>query len=335
MYTGTGAITGGTPPYKVNGEDAPNAVVVTDPTASGTDVSLTVTDSKGCTATVKFSHTCPPPCTLPCAGIALNRGFKFWLPEAGDPETDPQDVYQISSIKVTSFTVDSTPDTPVDLSAGATQALKVPKTQLSAANFLALVNSWTKNLNTLIAKTPELVQAGKAQWLTFAYAAATPGKLGTLSIEYFQCLKFNIRLDLAYVAGPNKTKKTLSVTYTPDGTSIKMGDSTVKIPAFDGTKTDKCSDEPAPANLCPVPPAFTVQMQQPIPRGMSAVATATVAGSIEGPQFLWEAQDGTPPMANGRKFTAQFSTSGRKLISVTVYDRNGCSATTSQTVSIG
>ena len=61
MYTGTATITGGTPPYKVSGEDAPNAVVVTDPTESGTDVSLTVTDSKGCTATAKFSHTCPPP----------------------------------------------------------------------------------------------------------------------------------------------------------------------------------------------------------------------------------------------------------------------------------
>jgi hypothetical protein len=335
MYTGSATITGGTPPYKVNGVDASNAVVVTVPSPSGTDVSLTVTDSKGCTAVAKSSHTCPPPCTLPCAGIALNRGFKFWIPEAGDPETDPQDAYQISSIKVASFTVDSAPGKPVDLTTGAAKALTAPNTQLSAASFAALVKSWIKNLKALIAQTPDLVQAGKAQWLTFAYAAAAPGKVGTLSIEYFECLTFNIQLDVQYLVGPNKTAKTLSVAYTPDGTSIKMGDSAVKIPAFDGSKTDKCSDRPAPANLCPAPPAFTVQIQKPTARGGSVAATATVTGTIESPQFLWEAQDGTPPMANGQQFTAQFSTSGSKLISVTVYDKNGCSATASQTVSVG
>ena len=281
MYTGSAKITGGTPPYKVNGEDAPNAVVVTAPSPSGADVSLTVTDSKGCTSIAKFSHTCPPPCTLPCAGIALNRGFKFWIPEAGDPETDPQDAYQISAIKVASFTVDSAPGKPVDLSTGAAKALTAPNTQLSAASFAALVKSWIKNLNALIAETNDLVQAGKAQWLTFAYAAAAPGKLGTLSIEYFECLTFNIQLDVEYLAGPNKTPKTLSVAYTPDGTSIKMGDSAVKIPAFDGSKTDKCSDKPAPANLCPAPPAFTVQIQKPTLRGISVAATATVMGTIE------------------------------------------------------
>jgi hypothetical protein len=335
MYIGTAAIIGGTPPYKVNGEDAPNAIAVTDPTASGADISLTVMDSKGCIAIAKFSHTCPPPCTLPCAGIALNRGFKFWIPEAGDPETDPQDLYQISSIKVASFTADSAPGKPVDLSAGAAKVLTAPNTRLSAASFPALVNRWIKNLNALIAKTPGLVQAGKAQWLTFAYAAAGPGKLGTLSIEYFECLTFNLQLDVEYVAGPSKTKKTLNVAYTPDGTSIKMGDSTVKIPAFDGSKTDKCSETPVLTNLCAAPPAFTVQIQNPTSRGMSVAATATVTGSIENPQFLWEVQDGTPPMANGQPFSAQFSTSGSKLISVTVYDKNGCSAMASHMVSVG
>ena len=179
-----------------------------EPTASGTDVSLTVTDSKGCSATANFSHTCPPPCTLPCAGIALNRGFKFWIPDAGDAETDPQDVYQITAIKVSAFSVDSAPSTPINLSAGATTALNVPATKLSAANFPAVVNGWIKNLNALIASTPQLVQAGKAQWLTFGYTAAAPGKLGTLWIEYFQCLTFNIQFELDYLAGPNKTKET-------------------------------------------------------------------------------------------------------------------------------
>lgn len=333
MYTGTAPITGGTPPYTANAGSVTNAVLVTPATASGTDVSVTVTDSKGCSATATFSHVC---CTLPCAGIALNRGFKFWIPDPGDAETDPQDVYQITAIKVTAFSVDSAPSTPVDLSAGAMQALNVPATQLSGANFPAVVAGWMKNLNALIANTPALVQAGKAHWLTFGYTAAAPGKLGTLSIEYFQCLTFRIQLDLAYVAGPNKTNETLNVTYTPDGTTIRMGDVAVNIPAFDGTKTDKCSDNPVAANLCPVPPAFTVTIS-PKPQSTSVGQLVRFGAKTSSPvtQFVWEAQDATPPMGNNAIFPTQFASGGAKLVTVTAYDANGCSATASATIKVG
>lgn len=332
MYTGTAAITGGTPPYTANVGTVTNAVVVTPATASGTNVSVTVTDSKGCSATATFSHIC---CTLPCAGIALNRGFKFWIPDPGDARADPQDVYRITSIKVSAFSVDSAPGTPVDLSAGAAQALNVPATQLTAANFPSVVAGWIKNLNGLIASTPSLVQAGKAQWLTLGYTAAAPGKLGTLWIEYFQCLTFDIQLELAYVAGPNKTNESLSVTYTPDGTAIQMGDSGVSIPAFDGTKTDKCSDKPVAASLCPVTPAFTVTIS---PKPQSALVGQSLKfgakASTQVKQFVWEAQDATPPMGNGASFSTQFGSAGAKLLTVTAYDANGCSATASLTVQV-
>lgn len=335
MYTGTATITGGTPPYKINGQDATNAVVVTQPTASGTDVSLTVTDSQGCSATATFSHTCPPPCTLPCAGIALNRGFKFWIPDAGDAKADPQDVYQVTAIKVSAFSVEAAPGTPVNLSAGATTALSVPPTQLSAANFQAVVNGWIKNLNALIASTPQLIQAGKAQWLTFGYTAAAPGKLGTLWIEYFECLTFNIQLELTYLAGPNKTKESLSVGYTPSGTVIRMGDSSVNIPAFDGTKTDKCSEKSAAANLCPLPPTFTVTIStkpQSATVGRTAKFAATASSQVK--QLVWEAQDATPPMGNGASFSTRFVSAGAKIVTVSAYDSNGCSATTSLTLQV-
>ena len=334
MYTGSAKITGGTPPYKVNGQDAPNAVVVTVPSPSGTDVSLTVTDSKGCASIAKFSHTCPPPCTLPCAGIALNRRFKFWIPDAGDPQTDAEDAYQISSIRVASFTVDSAPGKPVDLTTGAAKALTAPNTQLSAASFAALVNSWIKILNELITETPDLVQAGKAQWLTFAYAAAAPGRLGTLSIEYFECLTFNIQLDVEYLVGPNRTAKTLSVAYTPDGTSIKMGDSAVKIPAFEGSKTDKCSADPKPQVLCPKPPAFTLAITTVSASNLTRSFKVDVTPPTQDLTFLWEAQAASPALGNGDAFTTTFTPLFsaaviRSLVVVTAFDKNGCTVTQS------
>ena len=92
-----------------------------------------------------------------------------------------------------------------------------------------------------------------------------------------------------------------------------MGNSSVNIPAFDGTKTDKCSDKPAAANLCPVPPAFTVTIStkpQSAVVGRAAKFAAKASSPVQ--QFVWEAQDATPPMGNGASFSTQFCVRGRQ-----------------------
>jgi hypothetical protein len=128
-------------------------------------------------------------------------------------------------------------------------------------------------------------------------------------------------------------KTTMNAAYTPEGTTLRANDAQVTVPAFDGTSTDKCQQTEASA-LCPKEADFTVQMAPGNAAGATQTfsVTASVPGGIT---FLWEAQGGNPPMGNGAKFKTRFATSGSKLVTVTGFNANGCSATTSQVVKVG
>ena len=321
-YTATATISGGVPPYQFNGKPLTGNTLVTDPVPSGTSVAVTVTDSRGCTLAAELSHVCPPPCTLPCAGASLDRNFRFFIP---DPDANPNNAYQGFSLDKLTFVVEAVPGKPIDLTDQVAKILVANVDQLSAARFPATVNGWLASINKLIAATPGLSQAGKAQWLTLAYQSLGPGRMGVLSIDYFQCLQFNIQIAVT-LALPNN-KQSLQVAYTPQGTTVQIADTKVAFPAFDGTSADKCGDG-KPVNICPVPPSFSVQIQGPTgaTAGQALGFGVSVTGSADGLSFVWETQDGLPPMGSGPKFSTQFTTPGTKLVTVTAFDAKGCSA---------
>lgn len=327
-YTATASISGGTSPYQVNGQPAPNAMIVTSPTPSGTAVSVTVQDSKGCAVVGEFKHEC---CTLPCGGASLNRNFRFFIP---DPNSNPDNAYQAFSADGVVFKVEAEPGKPVDLSAQVAKILVATKDQLTGARFQATVNGWLAAINKLVASTPGLAQAGKARWLTLAYKPMSPGRLGVLSIEYFQCLKFDIGVTSTWAVA--NAKQTMAFAYLPAGTSIKLGDGAVNVPAYDGTSIDKCSDAPKPVNLCPVPPEFGIQIQGP--GSLVVGGSGEFAVNVSPPQrvmhYVWEAQDGSPAMGSGPKFVTSFNTGGTRLVTVTAFNANGCSVTSTTTVKV-
>jgi len=328
-YTASATITGGTPPYEVNGQPAPSAMIVTAPTPSGATVEVTVQDSKGCAIGAQFTHEC---CTLPCGGASLNRNFRFFIP---DPDTNPDNAYQAFNADGVVFTVEAETGKPVDLSQQVAKILVASKDQLTGAQFQKTVNGWMAAINKLIASTPGLAQPGKAQWLTLGYKPLSPGRFGVLTLEYFQCLKFDIELVSTW-ALPND-KQSMSFAYAPGGTSIKSGDSALNVPAFDGVSIDKCADAPKPVNLCPVPPEFGIQAQGP---GSGSVGgTSEFSVNVSPPQsamtYVWEAQGATPAMGSGPKFLTSFNTSGTRLVTVTAFNANGCSVMATVTVKVG
>jgi hypothetical protein len=327
-YTATAAIKGGTPPYKVDGKAVSAAQIVTDPTESGKTISVTVMDNAGCSATADFSHTCPPPCTLPGAGIALIRNFRFFLPDA-----NPDDPYQVAKIAVPTFTVEASPGKPIDLSAQVAKILVASADGLAAASFQKLVTGWMKGINDLVARTSDLNQAGKAQWLTLSYKPVAPGRPGLLLIDYFKALKFDIQLVVSYARKSGEV--TGRIAYAPDGTTIQIGDARAAIPAYDGTTVDKCSEQPTPKQLCPTKPDFSVKIE---PTKLGKVATFTAITSMlpDDLTFVWEVQDALPAIGNGQKFTTTFqSTAGQKLVTVIAINKNGCSVTASDTFNPG
>jgi len=325
-YTGTATFSGGTPPWTVNGKPVAAPVIVTDPTPSGTTVTMTVTDNMGCTASIDFNHTC---CALPCDGITLNRDYRFFIPDAN--KASPYKSFNVNSVV---FKVTASPGKVIDLSNDVAGIVRATATQLSPTNFNTTVNTWIKKINELIANTPELVEVGKAQWLTLGYQPVAPGRLGILAIEYFKCLDFEIEFDVTYVTSTDQ--KTLEVRYTPDGTAIKSGDFLATIPAFDGTTTDKCNDT-KPAPLCPTKPDFTVSATaKPNPgvAGRPIIFTPTASVPISSLTFFWEAPGGSPDMSDKQTFQTTFGTGGSKVVTVTAFNAKGCSATASITVKV-
>jgi hypothetical protein len=312
-YTVKAPISGGTPPYQVNGKAA--LEISTDPTPSGGSVSVTVTDSKGCSTTPQFTHVC---CMLPCAGIALARGYKFFIPDA-----DAQQEYQAFVASSVSFKVEAKPGEPmVDLGADVKEILSATPAQLSSQRFNATVSRWIGAINKLIASKPELNQQGKAQWLTLKYSPAAPGAMGFLSIEHFECLAFDIQIEVSFALA--NTKQSWIVGYTAKGTTISLGDNAIMVPPFDGTITDRCAEPPASTRICAAPTNFGLKIVQDPASGLY---NAQASVPLEGLTFLWES-NGVTRFGNGPTFHFQSATSGMQVIILTAFDVNGCSERT-------
>jgi hypothetical protein len=326
-FTATFTITGGTPPYTINGQAISQDSFTTEPAASGASVSVEVVDSNACSAKAEFTHVCPPPCNLPCDGIALRRGYRFWLP---DP--DPNNPYNSFKLDRLVFSVESAPGRPVDLTGKIGPILRASRADLTPTRFPRLVGSWMDKINKIIASEPLLSEAGKADWLSLGYEATAPGRLGVLWIEYFECLKFDIQIASTVAFVQRDRSESVTVAYVPGTTTILAGDTKTEVPQFDGTKTDKCNPDKPSENLCPEPPNIPLKIAQSA-RGMTVKFDVTPNNG--GLVFVWEAQDGMPAIGNGASFTTVFASAGPKLVTVTAFTKAGCTATQSVQVTVG
>lgn len=317
-YTTTIHISGGTPPYTVNGKSISGGDYTSDPVTSGKSLSIEVLDSNQCSAKTDVTHTCvKPPCDLPCDGIALRRGYRFWLPEpaANAPYTE-------LNVGKTVFSFDfPTKDETVNLSAEV-QAI-IQKLNVADLNkeFDRTVTGLLDQINKLIAQKTE-----KPSWLTLSYEAGQPGGLGTLWIEHFECLNFDIQLSSTFQR-PETTEQ-LNLAYAPALTTVQssaIGRTAIKIPAFDGTRADKCNPQTPVEPLCPKTPDMKLTISKQV-SGMTAALKVTASGTDKATAFLWEIQDAKPAMATTASvkvtFTATLPTI--KQFTVTAFTKGGC-----------
>ncbi len=321
-YVAKASISGGTAPYQVNGTPLEGTTLASPATDSGQAVTVEVADGRGCTVEATFEHTCPAPCTLPCDGLAENRGYRFFLPDA-----NAKDPFQEVSVKVSTFQVQTVAGGAYeDLTAQIPPLPSLDPAQLSDPNvFPRVIEKWIAELNRLIASTPMLNQAGKAQWLALAYERSQPGRLGTLSIEHFVCLDFLIEVDVSYRLRSQREDRTSGrFIYTPKQTLFKGDDQQIVIPAFDGTTLDQCSEKPVRQPFCAVPPNFQVKIDVAGVNQGPFELRALTSSNVEGVEFLWEAQEGMPALANGQTVTVRFRGLGEKVVNVTAFTKEGC-----------
>ncbi|HWD28612.1 MAG TPA: hypothetical protein VG387_15680 [Rhizomicrobium sp.] len=324
-FTATGTIGGGTAPYSVNGAPSAGATYATAPTASGANVAITVTDANGCSASQSFTHTCPPPCTLPCGGIMQQRKFRLWIP---DP--DPNDPYKSFKLSDLAFTVESSTGKSVDLSSKVRTILTAKPADLTPAGFPNLVATWIKKLNALIAETPGLFETGKAQWLGFTYTSLGAGRFGELQIAHFDCLKFNISIaSVISRALSVGGAENLIAAYTPGGTAINMGSLSIAIPAYDGTVTDRCAGTPA-TQIC-TKPKTQLSIVANI-AGSALSLTGSAAPPDKSLTYLWEVVGAQQSLGNGAAFATQLGQQSQYAIWLTAFTSAGCSVTTQEQI---
>jgi hypothetical protein len=319
-YTATFRISGGTPPYSVDGTAVAgdDATFTTDRVASGASVTVEVRDSVECSVSKTFTHTCPPVCRLPCAGIALRRGFRMWLPD-GDPE-NPYLAYDVGRVV---FKFEGKPGQTIDLSAQVRRIITADPAELSR-QFPAVVKRWLDAINKLVRDATRDLDSG-VQWFALSYEPSGAGRLGALGIEYFECLGFEIRIETT-IALRRLERQSTRVAYDPTGTTLEINDHKTTIPPFGGAQIDKCDPAMPEKAICGRPPRAALSVD--VRPGRGTAATFAVRPTDARVAFVWEAQNATPAMGSGAEFATTFAPGtvvGTVL--VTAFDEVGCPIT--------
>jgi len=321
-YTATVDIGGGTPPYEVNGTLFAGGAFTTDPTPSGKQANIDIRDDKGCTKSMGVIHECEPPCDLPCGGVFIRRGHRLWMPDPGTVTKYLK--YELTKL---SFVIWTESGNAFDLGGEIEPLLQATPGQLTPGRFPGTVRKWLKQINELIGNNPDLSRPGGPQWLETSYEASDPGRLGTLWIDHFECLPFEIKMNVLieyrHPNGDGTLREEKLFIYTPDGGTqiIVDGKEWIRIPPFEGLTWNKCPPVSGPTPICNRPDiTLTVKTEQ----DGAALWATVIADPDPGLTCLWEVQDADPALGHSNQFKTTFLHSGQKRITVTAFTKDGC-----------
>lgn len=319
-------ISGGTPPYKSDAGEIIGDTFTSKSMESEKPVKITIIDNVGCGAEKEFTHTVAV-CNLPCNGIARRCGYRFWMPE---PEPEKKKIYTRYEAKVAKFMLEFPQGHFIDLAAEVEKIIQAEKDALNK-EFDNVVHTWLDRINKLI-----IDKTGFKDWLRLEYGKAVDDPIGTLQIEYFECLKFEFALQ-AIFALPELIE-TYEIQYVPAQTAVKIESKyqnlEVTIPAFNCIQIEKCDPLYPVTDVCK-----NLDLQLKIMsavEGGKLILDCTPSGKDTPVAYLWEVQDGTPSLSNEKKavFTFVPQQSTVKRIWLAAYAKTGCKVATTTTINL-
>ena len=330
-YSATILIAGGTMPYQVNGVQIDGQSYTSEQIKSGQPVSIKVIDKNHCTAGATATHTCVAPCNLPCNGIALQRGYRFWLPKPGGELS-----YDTLKISVRQFVLDIATGEQINITTDVQTILTkfLPASSLNT-NFNDTVVKCLNVINDLIAK-----KTGNPDFLKLVYQSDPnlPDMTGILLIEYFECLSFKFDLVSAF-PHPNISGEFRTL-YEPVSTSF-MGlisaTEGMQIPAINGLKIDKCNPQTKPTMLCQEPIDLVLKIGSSTDLKNNVTITVTPNGTEVPVSYLCELPHGFPLMSMSPIATFKFNLSNFpvKQVRITAFTQNGCWISRNHNIAIG
>jgi hypothetical protein len=279
-------IAGGVMPYSTDAGSIDVNVYTSAATPGGQAVKVAVRDSAGCAASQEFNHQVTPPCDLPCKGVARRGGYRFWLPEG-----DTARPFGAWNVEVPAFSFEFRDGKQIDLREDVRALLAATKVDDLNANYDKVVRGWIDRINELVAKA-----VGTRDWLILEYETKTAG-MPVLWIERFECLGFDIRI-LSAFRRPGSVGGT-EAAYSPDGTSLRSGDATVKIPPFNLSLIGKCEPNRPVTQVCK-PLDLNLQIGASFSNN-AIVLDVKATGADQPVLYTWEVQDCTPAIATGAR----------------------------------
>jgi hypothetical protein len=304
-------ISGGTAPYTADSGTIVGTTYTSAALKSDEGITVKIVDSKKCSiVSEEFRHKV---CSLPCEGIAKRCGFRFWIPE---PNREEMRMFESYSVRVPTFRFEFPEGDSVDLAGDVQKIIQADVNELNE-KFNALIPAMLKEINKLIAD-----KIDSDDWLRLEYQKLPTDPVGTLWIEYLECLAFEFHIYSEFQQP--EFQDTFEMIYTPKGTSIV--NLKTHLPPFNCVRINKCDPNRPTEDLCK-----QVDLQLKIVKifGDSGELSLNVSpsGSELPKAYLWEVQDGdTPSMSNetNAKFTFRQMEPRVKMIWLAAYTEKGC-----------
>jgi hypothetical protein len=315
-------VSGGTPPYVSDFGAVSGTAYTSESVKSGDEFGVTIGDSVGCKRSEKFIHTVPPPCDLPCDGKARRCGYRFWL-----PPPEQKRPYNIYNADVAELHFIGPEGMSIDLSSDVKQIIQASPDDLNN-DFTRVVESWLSNINELIFKVTD-----RMNWLQLSYSKDPRDSVGTLWIEYFECLDFELHILCRFRR--SESLEELDTFYTPSGTLIKNLE--VKMPPYNCVEINKCDPRHTIVNRCKEVDLALEIMKKVGNRGRTASLAVAPSGLDQLVAYLWEVQDGIPALTNQQEATVSFEQMEptTKIIRLTAFTKEGCRVTVVDQVQLG
>ncbi|MGR9045184.1 MAG: hypothetical protein ACU83N_07800 [Gammaproteobacteria bacterium] len=327
-YTATIPITGGTPPYTVNGAELAGSQFVSDPVASGATLTVTVTDSRQCSASTEVVHQCEPPCDLPCGGQSRRCAYRLWL-QPPRPGT-PYEIFNVFESAIRFRFNGKDFEIPSDKVFGGMTASDLNQ------DFDNAIGGAVKILNELINELLiENFGSESNRRLILSYRVSDIYPFRVLQIEHFVCDSFNLEFDFEY-ARPSPIFA-VTVLYTHNMiegvlefngmilTDHTQDNRQTRVPAFNCSERNRCSetDFVAVCKGADLKPTFTAEQSSRNSRVFSAQAEGADASDIVA--WLWDFPDATPnsALSSGQKTEVSFISMPSFAV-LTVISRDGC-----------
>ncbi|MFK0089586.1 hypothetical protein ACIQUS_20100 [Pseudomonas sp. NPDC090755] len=321
-------VTGGVMPYSADNGSLDVSTYTSDPVPSEQPLRVNISDCAGCSVHREFSRIVPPRCDLPCDGLAMRCGHRFWLPE---PEPEPERRFVRVQLKVDVFRFELRAGGMVDLTSEVEAILSGVSSDDLNNNFDAVAQKWTDQINRLIAGAID-----DDDWLRLDYTRNIGG-MAVLGIEYFVCLKFEFRIRAVIMRSNIDTKLPIETLYTPAGTEINVGPDfpTVVIPPFNCSRIAKCDPERPVTHDC-TDVDLTLKINQRL-EGNQLTLKFTATGRDKPVAFLWEVQDCLPSVSANKSdtLTVMSGSPTVKSIRLTAFTERGCAVVATGQFTVG